>query len=197
MSEWFPVTAGVRPGDSLSPVLFSIFIDDLADKIKELNSGIMVGGLQIPLLMYADDVVLMAPTKADAQKQLNALDEWCKTWWMAINPAKSQAIHIRNPQRPRCEGKLRCGDDEIEFVDRYKYLGIYIHEHLSFKPTVEALTSSASRSFGRIVNMFKKLHNMGIRTYETLYNSFVVPIMNYGAGVWGFEEFNDPQVLQN
>ncbi len=45
--------------------------------------------------------------------------------------------------------------------------------------------------------MFKKLHNMGIRTYETLYTSYVVPIMNYGAGVRGFADQNKPQILQN
>ncbi len=116
---------------------------------------------------------------------------------MSINPTKSQALHIRNHQRPRCPNPLKCGEDDILFVESYKYLGVFFQEHLSFKTTVEALTSSASRSFGRIVYMFKRLQNMGIRMYDTLYGSYVVPIMNYGAAVWGFGDFNDPQVLQN
>ncbi len=197
LTDMFPITAGVRQGDSLSPTLFSIFVDDLAEEIRSLSCGIMVGGLQVPLLLYADDVVLMAPTEHAAQMQLDKLNEWCQKWWMSINPAKSKAIHVRNPQKPRCQEILTCGEDVIEFVDVYKYLGVYFHEHLSFKPTVEALTASASRSFGRVVNMFKKLQNMGIRTYETLYTSYVAPIMSYGAGVWGFAEHTDPQVLQN
>ncbi len=45
--------------------------------------------------------------------------------------------------------------------------------------------------------MFRKLKNMGIRTYETLCTSYVTPILNYGAGVWGFPELNEPHVLQN
>ncbi len=45
--------------------------------------------------------------------------------------------------------------------------------------------------------MFKKLCNMGYRTYDTLYSSYVVPIMNYAAGVWGFGDYSEPQVLQN
>ena len=57
--------------------------------------------------------------------------------------------------------------------------------------------SSASRSFGRIIYLFKHLQNMGIRTYETLYSSYVVPIMNYGAAVWGFSDYTEAQVLQN
>ena len=38
---------------------------------------------------------------------------------------------------------------------------------------------------------------MGIATYETLYDSYVKSIMNYGAAVWGYAEQNDPQVLHN
>ena len=38
---------------------------------------------------------------------------------------------------------------------------------------------------------------MGFKSYQTLYESYVTSIMNYAAGVWGFEEFTEPQVLQN
>ncbi len=46
------------------------------------------------------------------------------------------------------------------------------------KVTAKTLTASATRSYGRIVNMFHKLKNMGFRTYDTLYNSYAV----YGIG---------------
>ena len=38
---------------------------------------------------------------------------------------------------------------------------------------------------------------MGIESYETLFQTYVIPIMNYAAGVWGFADQNAPQVLQN
>ena len=72
-----------------------------------------------------------------------------------------------------------------------------MNETLSLTPNIKALTSAASRSFGRIVNIFKQLKNMGIKTYETLYTTYVLPIMNYSSGVWGFKEYSQPQVLQN
>ncbi len=68
---------------------------------------------------------------------------------------------------------------------------------MSLKKNVETLTDAATRSFGRIVNVFKQLKNMGIGTYQTLYNSYVCSIMNYGAAAWGYVDQNDPQVLQN
>ena len=139
----------------------------------------------------------MSASREDAQKQLDCLNEWCQRWWMSINADKTKAMHVRNHQRPRSADKLFCGENEIAFVEVYKYLGMFFHECLSMKPTMEALTASASRSFGRIVYMFKQLKNMGVRTYETLYGSYVVPIMNYTAAIWGFSDFSEPQVLQN
>ena len=106
-------------------------------------------------------------------------------------------MHIRHHQKKRCETKVYVGDKEPVYTDRYKYLGYTIQEHLNQKPNIEVLTAAASRSFGRVVNIFKKLKNLGIKTYNTLYNTFVMTIANDGAAVWGFYEANEPQVLQN
>ena len=72
-----------------------------------------------------------------------------------------------------------------------------MHEYLDSKPNAETLASAASRSYGRIVCLFKKLKNMGFKTYSTLYSTYVSPVMNYASEVWGFPSFNAPQVLQN
>ncbi len=82
-------------------------------------------------------------------------------------------------------------------MDTYKYLGYHINEHLSHSNTVQILTKSAKRAFGKVVNCFKKLGNMGRRTFDTLYNSNILPIANYASGVWGFKEFRETKVLQN
>ena len=65
------------------------------------------------------------------------------------------------------------------------------------KKTVEALTAAAGRSFGRIVGLFKQLGDLGYTTYCRLYESYVLSVACYGAGVWGFRPFPAPRVLQN
>ena len=46
-------------------------------------------------------------------------------------------------------------------------------------------------------SIFKKVSNLGSKTYGTLYDSYVDPIMHYASGVWGFKDFPPPRVLQN
>ena len=197
LSHWFDVLSGVRQGDSLSPLLFSVFINDLAQEVKDAEAGVYMGGEQCALLMYADDIVFLSPDIDKAQKQVTVLYEWCKKWRMSINPKKSQVMHIRNHQKPRSQTKIYCGNHELSYTDKYKYLGYTIQEHLSHKPNIEILTSAAARSYGRIVNIFRQVKNLGFKTYDTLYRTYVTPIVHYGAAIWGFAEANDPQVLQN
>ena len=63
-----------------------------------------------------------------------------------------------------------------------------MNEHGNNVKTVEALTAAAGRSYGRIVGLFKELGDMGYHTYSTLYHSYILPVANYAAVVWGFKD---------
>ena len=54
------VTNGLGQCDSLSPTLFSIYLNDLATEIKYLNVGVHVADICISLLLYADGIVVLA-----------------------------------------------------------------------------------------------------------------------------------------
>ena len=116
---------------------------------------------------------------------------------MAVNASKSQVVHVRNHQRPLCDRDLFLCLRELSYVSNYKYLGCWINEFMNNDKTVESLTLAAGRSFGRIVNIFKKMGDMGYETFDTLCHSYVLPVANYAAGVWGFKDYPAPQVLQN
>ena len=197
LTDGFDIKSGVRQGDSLSPTLFALFLNDLATDIKDIDAGILVGGICLSILLYADDIVLMAPTAEKLQSMLNVLEQWCRKWGMAINTNKTQILHVRNRQRPRSDFKFNCLGSEIKYTESYKYLGYTINEHLHNENNMVTLTSAASRSFGRVHSIFKNIGNMGIKTYETMCHSYVYPIMNYASGVWGYENATRPQVLQN
>ena len=112
-------------------------------------------------------------------------------------PKKSQVVHVRNVQKPLCTTRLYCCGLELKYVPDYKYLGYLINQHLPPKTTVDTLTAVACRSFGRIVTILKGMGNMGYKSYLTSSQTYVLPIMNYAAGVWGYTELNEPQALLN
>ena len=61
-SDWFDCSAGVRQGDNLSPTIFDFYINDLAIGLNNLNKGVYIDGENVYLRMYADDIMLMAPS---------------------------------------------------------------------------------------------------------------------------------------
>ncbi len=61
----FDVTVGVRQGDVLSPTLFSLYVNDLAEEINSSKCGVQLGDDTVGILMYADDVCLLAENEVD------------------------------------------------------------------------------------------------------------------------------------
>ena len=67
-------------GECLSPSLFALYINDIETMMsQETSMGILIGGHNITVLKYADDLVLCATSKEGIQQGLNALHQYCLT----------------------------------------------------------------------------------------------------------------------
>ncbi len=101
LTSWLQAKSGVRQGDSLSPILFAIFIDDLAYELIDAKSGLDIDNTHLALLVYADHVMLISGSHSKAQEGLDIMSRWCTAWGMKVNIKMSQAVHHRNPQCKR------------------------------------------------------------------------------------------------
>ena len=91
LTSWFDVEAGVKQGCILSPTLFSVYINDLTERINSLNCGINIDDNRLSILLYADEIALIAPDENSLQRML----DWCFTWKLSINSSKTKAVHFR------------------------------------------------------------------------------------------------------
>ena len=87
-SSWFDTRFGVRQGDTLSPTLFNIFLNDLVTDIENLHRGIETDKLSLSVLCYADDIVIITENEDNMQLVLDYITVWCKRWRMKVNTKK-------------------------------------------------------------------------------------------------------------
>ena len=92
--------------------------------------------MKLSILLYADDIILLAETESDLQSMLDSLTQWCLKWGLVINTAKSNVIHFRGISVPISKYFFRCGDQYLNYVSQYKYLGFILTEHLDFNVSV-------------------------------------------------------------
>ena len=88
--EWFKVNMGVKQGCVLLLTLFSVYVNDLVDAIKNLRCGVSFKDINISILLYADDIALIASNEIDLQRMLNVLSEWSNKWRIGVNEKKTK-----------------------------------------------------------------------------------------------------------
>ena len=108
---------GVFQGSILSPFLFNLFIDSLAQR---LNSGVFPG---IVALLFADDIVLKAKNRHCAQEAITACVNWAKDHGMLWGLNKCGIMGPKK-QADQPQSPVFMEDDSIPEVDEYKYLGL-------------------------------------------------------------------------
>ena len=86
-SPFFCSNRGVRQGDNISPVMFSLFLNDLEDHLIsdringipiECGDELLFFYIRIFILLYADDTVILSDNEEDFQKSLNSFASYCK-----------------------------------------------------------------------------------------------------------------------
>ena len=193
-SEFFNCEIGVRQGENLSPLLFSLYLNDLEDFLTSKNgSGIEIDinedqiELYIKLfaILYADDTILMSDDENHFQNLLNYFAEYCKRWHLKINISKTK-ISIFGGNFQSNNEIFTLNGSVVEIVKEFKYLGILFTQNGRFVQNTKKLADIACKSMHllrrRIVNL-----NLPIDCQLKLFDQTVVPILLYGCEIFGFE----------
>ena len=195
-TEWFDIKCGLRQGCILSPILFNLYINDLAVYLKSLDIGVKLENEKVCILCYADDIVLIAENSTDLQCLLDGLNMWCGLNTMSVNGSKSNIVHFRPASCCRSEHVFKSGSSVLKTVDRYKYLGVILHEYLDFNITAKSVAQSANRALGLLIARCKLIGGVPYNVFSRLYDSVVWPVIGYSAPIWGAREFTCINAVQ-
>lgn len=201
ISNIFSVEVGVRQGENLSPVLFSLYLNDMnaylngkmngirtiqeeLDRVDVNNDDINVF-LKLFVLLYADDTIIFAENATDLQKGLTHVKLYCDKWNLKLNAAKCKIV-IFSRGIVRNYPEFYIGDDTIEVVRDFTYLGIKLNYNNRFNVAQKDMFLRASRAMFALIKKSKTL-NLPLDITIDLFEKTVTPVLLYGCEIWGFQ----------
>ena len=83
-------------GEVLSPILFSLYVNDFESEFLKSNcKSFDYGELNLFLLMYADDMIIFSGSVEGLQNELNTLSNCARSWGLKVNITKNKGCCIQ------------------------------------------------------------------------------------------------------
>ena len=176
LSESFTVANGVKQGAVISPLLFSIYIDNLFIELKQLGLGCHVGPTFAGAFGYADDVALIAPSIYALKKMISVCESYAERHHIIFNPTKSKLLCYNVD--PSSLGPIYLNNQSISIVSHDKHLGNYISTDIHDRNIIANVCDLYQRS-NSIITEF---HACDSETLDSLHSTFCMHM--YGCELW-------------
>jgi hypothetical protein len=112
-----------RQGAVLSPLLFSLLVNPLADLLKRQGFGVHLGDIHIACLLYADDLVLIADSEAQLRDMLETATLFFQQWRFTVSERKLQVVAFGPGETQSLRDRVwQLGGVTIRDVQHYKYV---------------------------------------------------------------------------
>ena len=176
-SLWELIKAGVPQGSVLGPLLFLLYIDDLVETVEHCG-----------IRLFADDTCLFIEvgdrdeTAALINSDLNRIYEWSKKWIVSFAPTKTNSLIVSNKRDSHLNPPVFLNHHPVQEVSYQKYLGLTFTNNLRWNRHIDETASKAQRKLNAMLPLKFKLDR---KSLEVMYNSFVLPTMEYAIVVWG------------
>ena len=178
--------AGVPQGSVLGPLLFLIYINDIADEL--------IGKVRL----YADDTSLsysssnLADIEMIINNDLKKLKEWAEKWLIIFNPLKTEFLLISNIFH-NYDLRLMYDNAPLSNVESHKHLGIHIASNNKWTKHIDSIIDSASKQ----ISYLRKLkYQLSKSTLDKLYCTYIRPLLEYCSEVWDGCNMTDANRLE-
>ena len=174
-SSWSSIEAGVPQGSMLGPLLFLLYINDI---VENINSSIR---------LFADDTTLYikVDNPGQAAYQLNSdldkIHQWANQWLVTFNPSKSETVIFSRKHNKPNHRNVIMDQQPIQEVNLHKHLGIIFSSNCTWHDHLDYIKSKA---WTRINVMRKLKFKLDRKSLQTIYFTFIRPILEYASVVW-------------
>ena len=209
-SPFYQMNIGIRQGENLSPILFSLFLNDMKAFLQDEKAGLETPAndakrfenshrtvdcfLKLFLLLYADDSVIFSETPENLQHLLNKSKLYCDKFKLKLNARKCKVV-IFSRGKVRKYPNFYIGEDLIEVVSSFLYLGLKLNYNNRMNVALRDLYDRASRAMFSLLKK-SKLLNLPIDITVDLFDKTIAHILTYGCEVWGFTNLEILEKLQ-
>lgn len=175
-SQPITVRFGVPQGSILGPMLFSIFVRDLAESIMSGEPYLFADDTTIYTISENIDDIIHT-----LQSILDQVYTWCLSNRLVTHDSKSEAMIISNQTFTVPLPCLRYGDCNIEYKASHNCLGLTIDDRLSWHDHTKNVCDYFSKK-GAVLNWIKFLPKPVL---QTIYYRSILPSVWYSIVVWG------------
>ena len=188
ISRPFPIQQGVRQGSILSPLLYSIYVDNLILTLEASGYGTSINNIYCGAIMYADDLALISDSPQGLQSMLDIVSIYADEWRYKFNASKSAILVFgESPSSRRTNRPARTwhiSRAAIPEKDTHKHLGILRTVSQSNLPRIIKRCKAGRSAFfalNAVGSRFGCLHPL---TSLKLYKSLCLPVMLFGCELW-------------
>jgi hypothetical protein len=183
VSSTFVSHNGLPQGDPLSPLLFSLYIADLPDVLHCCNGIPLQSNTHDSLkyILYADDLVLVAPTPIDLQISVARLQTYCTENDLTVSIPKTKCLAFYKGNIPYYS--IFLNGEKLDKVNEFTYLGVVLTTRLASSKHISRVLSQCNSRMGFL---FAKLHlqDIPVSVALTVFRTYILPILSYALPTW-------------
>nr|KAG5714784.1 hypothetical protein BaRGS_000272 [Batillaria attramentaria] len=179
MSHRVTLPNGVPQGGVVSPTLFLIFIDDIAEKMTK----------HVSRALHADDFAAwnasehLSSATIRMQEAVDHIGRWASDWGVEINATKTVTTVFSLSTLPET-AKLKMNGKELEQEDTPTYLGVKLDKRLTWNPHLKDIERKATRKLAIMKKLAGTTWGANSNILQRVYTGTVRPNLEYGSSAW-------------
>jgi hypothetical protein len=143
---------------------------------------VVVEGLWVGVMLYADDMALLARSAEELQLMIDIVVRYSCKWRFSLSGKKSEILVVGAGLKKK--DKWVMGDYPLKIVKSFTYLGVEFQRNGKWADVCKRLCEKAEKRVNVVIEMGMRADGFSVENGDSLWRSLIVPLLEYGCEVW-------------